>query len=195
MENVLVPSSGDSMPVILKIGEKEGGTLVSVALNYTNGQPVPEAWCYLSTPQGTRFEHGRKRGTDGVMRISNIPAGAYSVQVSSFGFSVHERMVEIKAGETVEIEDVMYEAGALRWTVVDSKGTPQPDISCIIEPVDKNSIEKVREGRTDSNGLWIQRGLYPRAYKVTSSLPDGRQASQVIQVQAHKLVQQTVVIK
>jgi len=195
VENVLVPSSGDSMPVILKIGEKEGGTLVSVALNYTNGQPVPEAWCYLSTPQGTRFEHGRKRGTDGVMRISNIPAGAYSVQVSSFGFSVHERMVEIKAGETVEIEDVMYEAGALRWTVVDSKGTPQPDISCIIEPVDKNSIEKVREGRTDSNGLWIQRGLYPGEYKATSALPDGRQASQVIQVQAHKLVQQTVVIK
>ena len=195
VENVIVPANGDSAPVILKIGEKEGGTLVSVALNLTNGQPVPEAWCYLSTPQGTRFEHGQKRGTDGVMRIPNIPAGSYLVQVSSFGFSVHERTVEIKAGETIEIEDVMYEAGALRWTVVDSKGMPLADASCILEPVDKNSIEKVREGKTDKNGLWIQRGLYPGEYKVTSSFADGSQVSQLIQVQAHQLVQQTAVLK
>jgi len=195
VENVIVPSSGDSAPVIIKIGEKENGALVSVALNAANGAPVSEAWCYLSSQAGARFEHGQNRGADGVMRIPNIPPATYLVQVSSSGFSVHERFVVIKPGETVEIQDMMYEAGSLRLTVVDSKWMPQADMSCLLEPLDASSMDKVREGKTDRNGVWIQHSLYPGEYKATSTHPDSRQVSQIIRIQARQLVQQTMVLK
>jgi len=195
VENVIVPDNADSAPVLLRLEKGKGGTLVSVALNLTNAQPVPEAWCYLTTAQGVRFDHGKDRGPDGVITIPNIPSGTYRVQVSSFGFSVHEHIVEIKEGETVELEDVMYEAGALRWTVLDGDGHPVPNAPCRIEPIEANSIEKVREGPTDSQGLWIQRGLYPGSYRVTTRLEDGRQATDTIQIDAHQLIQKNVVVK
>jgi len=194
-ENVVVPDNGDSAPVLLRLEKGKGGTLVSVALNLTNAEPVPEAWCYLTTAQGVRFDHGRERGQDGVITIPNIPAGTYQVQVSSFGFSVHEHMVEIKDDETVELEDVMYEAGALRWTVLDADGNPVANALCRIEPMDANSIEKVREGHTDKQGLWIQRGLFPGAYRLTTKLEDGRQATDSIEIQAHQLIQKNIVVK
>lgn len=195
VENVVVPENADSAPVLLKLDEGKGGTLVSVALNLTNAQPVPEAWCYLTTAEGVRFDHGKQRGQDGIITITNIPAGTYQVQVSSFGFSVHEHMVEIKDGGKVELEDVMYEAGALRWTVLDADGNPVANALCRIEPLEANSIEKAREGTTDVQGLWIQRGLYPGGYRVTTRLADGRQATDTIEIQAHQLIQKNAVVK
>jgi len=195
VENVVVPENADSSPVLFKIDAGKGGTLVSVALNLGNGQPVPEAWCYLTTAEGARFDHGRQRGQDGVITIPNIPAGTYKVQVSSWGFSVHEHNVEIKDGVTVNLEDVMYEAGDLRWTVLDAEGQPVSNAPCRIEPLDANSIEKSREGRTDVQGLWIQRGLYPGGYRVTTRLSDGRQATDTIEIQARQLIQKTAVVK
>jgi protocatechuate 3,4-dioxygenase beta subunit len=195
VENVLVPENADSAPVLLRLDAGKGGTLVSVALNLTNGQPVPEAWCYLTTSEGVRFDHGKTRGQDGVVTIPNIPAGTYQVQVSSFGFSVHEHVVEIKDGETANLEDVMYEAGALRWTILDVDGNPVPDALCRIEPLEANSIEKPREGRTDVQGLWIQRGLYPGGYRMSVSLADGRKATDTMEIQAHQLIQKTAVVK
>ena len=195
VENVIVPSSGDAAPVIIKIGEKENGVLVSVALNAANGAPVSDAWCYLSSRAGARFEHDQNRGADGILRIPDIPSATYLVQVSAPGFSVHERLVEIKPGETVEIQDMMYEAGALRLTIVDSKWMPQADMSCILEPLDASSMDKVREGKTDMNGVWIQHSLYPGEYKATASHADGRQVSQIIRIQARQLVHQTMILK
>ncbi|MBN1901029.1 carboxypeptidase regulatory-like domain-containing protein, partial [Candidatus Sumerlaeota bacterium] len=195
VENVMVPENADSAPVLLRLDAGKGGTLVSVALNLTNGQPVPEAWCYLTTAEGVRFDHGSQRGEDGVITIPNIPAGSYQVQVSSFGFSVHEHSVEIKEGETVNLEDVMYEAGALRWTILDEDGNPVSGAPCRIEPVEANSIEKPREGKTDVQGLWVQRGLYPGGYRLTTKLEDGRQAADAIEIEARQLIQKTAVVK
>jgi len=195
IENVMVPENDDSAPVLLRLEKGKGGTLVSVALNVKDAKPVPGAWCYLTTAQGVRIDHGKQRGEDGVITIPNIPSGSYLVQVSSYGFSVHEHMVEIKDGETVELEDVMYEAGVLQWTVLDAEGNPVANAPCRIEPTDAGSIEKPREGRTDAQGLWIQRGLYPGAYRVTTQLEDGRQASDIIEIQAHEYTRKSVVVE
>ena len=195
VENIVVPDDGDSAPVLLRLEKGKGGTLVSVALNLTDANPVPEAWCYLTTAEGVRFDHGKERGKDGVITIPNIPAGTYRVQVSSHGFSVHEHIVEIKDGETVELEDVMYEAGALRWTVLDEEGHPVANAPCRIEPMEENSIENPRKGFTDAQGLWIQRGLYPGAYRLKADLEDGRRATDTIEIQAHQLIQKNIVVK
>lgn len=193
-ENVKVPHNADSERVTLRLGAVQGATLVSVVLNLTNGEPVPEAWCFLTTSSGVRFDHGQKRDEEGVMRISNIPPGTYNVQVSSYGFEVKEHTVEIKAGETVELMDVLYEAGALRWALMDKNGAPLAYVDCRMVPNDPNSIEKIREGKTDVNGLWIVRGLYPGEYTVTSTLSDGRQASEVVVIKEHDLTQKEVVV-
>ena len=75
VENVQVPRNADSEPVTLRLAAVQGGTLVSVVLNLTNGEPVPEAWCRLTTSSGVRFDHGQKRDDEGVMRINNLPSG------------------------------------------------------------------------------------------------------------------------
>jgi hypothetical protein len=194
VEDVQVPRNGDSEPVTLRLGAVQGGTLVSVALNLTNGEPVPKAWCRLATSSGVRVDHGQKRDDEGVMRIKNIPPGTYNVQVSSFGFEVKEHTVEIKAGETVELMDVLYEAGRLRWALMDKSGAPLAHVDCRMVPNDPNSIEKIREGKTDVNGLWIVRGLYPGEYTVTSTLSDGRGVSEVVLIKEHDLTQKEAVL-
>ncbi len=194
VEDVQVPRNGDSEPVTLRLGAVQGGTLVSVVLNLTNGEPVPEAWCHLTTSSGVRFDHGQKRDDEGVMRINNIPPGTYNVKVSSYGFEVKEHTVEIKAGETVELMDILYEAGALRWALMDKSGAPLAHVNCRMVPNDPNSIEKIREGKTDANGLWIVRGLYPGEYTVTSTLSDGRGVSEVVLIKEHDLTQKEVVV-
>jgi len=194
VENIQVPRNADSELVTLRLGAVQGGTLVSVVLNLTNGEPVPEAWCHLATSSGVRFDHGQKRDDEGVMRINNIPPGTYNVQVSSYGFEVKEHTVEIKAGETVELMDVLYEAGALRWALMDKSGAPLANVDCRMVPNDPNSIEKIREGKTDANGLWIVRGLYPGEYTVTSTVSDGREVSEVVLIKEHDLTQKEVVV-
>jgi len=194
LENVLVPRNADSEPVLLRLGSTEGGTLVSVALNLSSGKPVPEAWCRLTNEAGVGFDHGQKRDEQGVMRIPNISPGKYHVEVSAFTFSVHEHMVEIKTGETVEIEDVLYEAGALRFTLLDKSGSPLAQIPCRIEPLDPKSMENPREGKTDASGLWIVRGLFPGEYKVTATLSNGRQVSERVLIKVRELTQKEVIV-
>jgi hypothetical protein len=171
-DNVSVPENGDSAPVNLKLLAGQTGTLVSVALNMTNSQPIPEAWCILSTPSGN-FDHGKTRDSDGVLTIPDLPVGTYTAQVSSFGFSVNEHQVEIKAGETTRLDDVLYESGALRWTITDKNGSGIKGLACKIVPDDPNSIEKPRDANTDASGLCVVRGLYPGSYTGTTQ-PEGK---------------------
>lgn len=168
--------------VTLKLEKGSGGTLVSTALNM-EGQPVREAWCKLSGPGGN-FEHGVTRDASGVMTITDIPPGTYNVEVSYWSHSISNRSVEIKTGETVRIDDVLYPAGALTWTVQDQSGSPVANASCTLTPADPNSIEKVRTGSTGSNGQCIMRGMAAGAYNASAKLPDGRTVTGTVQVAA-----------
>ncbi len=192
-QDVEVPAQGDAPAVTLKL-ERAGGTLVSI-VHDIDAAPIPEAWCYLTTSAGQRFDHGRGRDADGVMRIENIPPGIYQMQVSSFGFSISEREVEITAGETKEVVDVLYPAGALRWTLTTDQGAPMANVPCRIVPNAADSVEQPREGATDTNGLWIVRGLYAGDYTISAKATDGRQATRVISITAHQVTQFTDVMK
>ena len=106
----------------LRLGTENTGTLVSVALDMVTGLPLPESWCLLSTPAG-RMSHGQIRDRNGVVTIPSLAPGVYKVIVSSDGYTVSEHQVEIKAGETVTVQDVLEPAGTLRWTLLDRSGT------------------------------------------------------------------------
>lgn len=164
---VVVPPGGADGNIVLRIDPSKTGTLVSTALNFADGSPIPSAWCLLSTPHG-RMGHGQQRGADGVIRIEHLPEGEYKVQVSANAFSVAEQTVQIKPGETTEITDVLHETGALRWTAVDENGAGVENVSCTLAPADSASIEQPRHGTTDQSGLWAVRGLIPGSYVLTA---------------------------
>jgi hypothetical protein len=186
-QQVEVPSRGESARVTLKLSAEQTGIVVSVALNYTNGQPVPEAWCYLNAPTG-RFEHGQPRDSQGVVTIQGVPVGLYRMEVSSWGFSEGVHEIEVKSGETVRIEDVLYEAGALRWNLTDPNGVAVAGADCQLVPDDPNSIEKPRSGKTDQGGLWIARGLFPGSYTATANAPGRKTTTARVTVIAHQPV-------
>ena len=68
-------------------------------------------------------------------------------------------------------------------------------INCKLTPNDPTSIETVREGKTDRNGLWIVRGLFPGQYTATATLPDGREVTDDINIIEHDLTQKQKIVE
>ena len=192
-EKVEVPAQGKSRSITLKLEQGNAGSVVSTALNYTSGAPIPEAWCYLtSVDTGGRYDHSAKRGPDGVMTIPDIPVGRYRVEVGSWGFSTGNHDIEVKAGETVRLDDVLYDAGAVRLTVTGAGGAPVVGAQCTITPDDPASIEKPQSGTTDSTGLWVARGLFPGSYTATAKNSSGKTATAKMAIIAHEVIEVTV---
>lgn len=163
----------DNGPVQVQLQlSNEGGTLVSVALSYATGQGIPEAWCYLHGPNGP-FTHSAKRGADGTMTIENIPPGTYTTNVSYWSHSQSEKTIEIKANETVQIEDVLYPAGAIHWTLKKADGSPAGGAVVTVTPINTDPPEEQRSGSATNQGQFVQRGLAAGTYQATAQL-DGK---------------------
>jgi 5-hydroxyisourate hydrolase-like protein (transthyretin family) len=161
----------------------EGGTLVSIALSYATGQGVPEAWCYLHSENGP-FSHGAKRDASGVMVIENIPPGTYTTNVSYWSHSQSEKQVEIKANETANIEDVLYPAGAINWTLKKADGSPAAGATVTVTPVTTDPPEEPRNGVAANNGSFVQRGLAGGTYQLTAQMQGKPAITESFNVQA-----------
>ena len=192
LNNVVVPADGEPPPVTIRM-VSDGGTLVSVALDMTTGAPVKQAWCYLFSESG-RYDHGATRGADGVMTIDGIPPGDYRVEVSSYGYSVASHQVTINSGESQRLDDVLYESGAVRLTVVDSARKPVINAACHLQPQAANTVETARDATTDNSGLCILRGLLPGVYTATIKSPAGTTANADIIITAHEVTVQSVTL-
>jgi hypothetical protein len=183
LESGIQVAAGDGKVENLKVVlKKDGGTLVSVALDIETGRGIPEAWCHLSNAQG-RYPHGATRKSDGTMTIENIPEGTYNVQVSSFGYSAEDKQVEIRKGETTRMESVLYVAGALRWTLSPIQGATLDGVKLRLTPDDPNSLEEPRSGTVDGQGTWVVRGLAPGQFTGTiqrEGKPDIKQTINII---------------
>lgn len=74
------------------------------------------------------LQKGEASDTHGTFHIRNIPAGTYTLEVSSVGFKKHSQSIEVRAGQThellVELEKTMHEldqvvvTGTMRKTYV-----------------------------------------------------------------------------
>lgn len=174
--------NGETAEVELRLST-DGGTLVSVALNYATGNAVQEAWCYLTDESG-RFNHAGKRDASGVMTIENIPPGVYRTNVSYWSFSQAERQVEIKAGETARIEDVLYPAGAVHWTLRKKDGSAAEGVSVRVVPQNTDPVESEKSGVTNHEGLFVQRGLAPGTYQLTATMEGKGSVTETVTVAA-----------
>lgn len=184
--DVEVPAEGNSAPYVVKLSSK-GGTLISTALNMANGQPLRQAWCQFFPAEGGFWKHTQTRDASGVMTIPQIPPGKYKVQVSYFGFSISEHEVEIRDGETAKIDDVLYECGALTFSLQDGGGKAIADAAVRIAPMNSSSIEKERIEKTDDKGALTVRGLMPGRYRVTAEAPGHPVVSGEVGVQIRQI--------
>lgn len=154
--------------VDLRLDNGGMGTLISTVLD-EEGQPLTHAVCELDGPNGP---FGRGHDAAGVA-IVPVPAGTYHVSVGSDGYSIGEHTVEIKAGETVRIDDVLYEAGALCWRLTDRNGAPLTNVKCSLRADAPDSLEKPQNGVPDKNGEWFVSGLIPGTYTLQAIGPGG----------------------
>src|SRR5690606_8685236 len=98
--------------------------------------------------------------------------------------SQSEKQVEVKAGETVTIEDVLYPAGAIHWTLEKGDGSAAADATVTVSAISTTPEERVRTGKTNSPGLFVERGLAPGTYQVTTQLPGKAAVSDTFEVGA-----------
>ena len=176
-------SNDQNAQATLALSAGQGGTLISSALNMVNGKPVPTAWCYLFKEDGTMFDHSKQRDEMGIVMIEGIPAGTYRVQVSALGFSVSVETVTIQAGQTSRIDDVLYPSGALRWALKTGSGAPVVGASCTLSPSDASSIEEPRQGSSNTDGVFVVRGLMPGPYVATARY-NGKTISKPVMIYA-----------
>jgi 5-hydroxyisourate hydrolase-like protein (transthyretin family) len=182
-EGVNIPADGEGR-VTLTLTPGAGGTLVSTAINYESGKPVPTAWCYLFRKDGSLFEHSAQRDELGVMTIPGIEPGDYTMEVSAFGYSISRKPVTIESGQTRSETDVLYPSGALRWALKFSDGSPAAGVPCRLMPSDATSVEQPREGKSNSDGVYSERGLLPGTYTAIANAPGKAELRQQVQIYA-----------
>ncbi len=161
----------------------EGGRLESMALNYTTGQAVEAAWCYLYGESG-QYSHSAKRDASGLLVIDHVPPGKYTTNVSAWSFSQSQKQIEIKPNETVRIEDVLYPAGSLRWRLTKADGQPAAGATVTLTPVTTELPEQPKTGKTGPAGQYVERGLATGTYQVVAQLEGKAAISETFEVKA-----------
>lgn len=190
--NIQVSDNG-ATAVQLTLGT-DGGTLVSLSLNYTDGQPMPEPWCYLHSDSGP-YKHKAHRSAEGVMTITNIPPGVYTTNVSYWSYSQSEQQVEIKANETVHIEDVLYPAGAIHWTLKTASGAPASGAQVTVTPIETTPPEQPRTGVAPADGKFVMRGLAGGTYQLTAQYNGKVSPPETIAVEAGQNAMKETIVK
>jgi hypothetical protein len=168
------------------------GTLVSTALNLETGGPIQNAYLTLTGPKG-RLPQSQRRGEDGVLTLTGIPAGNYAVEVGANGYTTSQQNVEIKPGETSDITDVLSPGGGVRINVVDANGSPISNAAYQVVPQDSSSIESMRQGTTTESGSATVRGLLPGVYTLSVTTSDGKIWTKQSTVTAGSFVSETAV--
>jgi hypothetical protein len=91
--------------------------------------------------------------------------------VSALGYSVGVHQIDVKDGETIHIDDVLYSAGSLTWKIHSPSGKPLAGAQCSVTPQDPTSMEQPRQGVTSADGLFEARGLAPGSYLGSAQMP------------------------
>lgn len=172
-------------PLRIVLGDPSTGTIISCASRLVDGAPMTSAWVELFPlgEGGGHAKHSGGRDASGCMTVNFVPAGRYAVEVTGWGYSIARREIEIVAGETVQLDDVLYDAGAVRWTLRRPDGTGIANHPCTIRPADPGSISPTLDVRTNGEGVAIFRGLFPGNHVGTTVIDNQTlTASFVVQV-------------
>lgn len=112
----------------------------------TGGQPLPGVNVGIKT-----LQKGSPTDEDGIFIIKNIPAGTYSLQASAVGFKKVTKEIEIKPGQTIEV-NLKLEESLLEMDQIVVTGTMRETFvkqSPVKVSVINNS--RLQQGKTSSN--------------------------------------------
>jgi RNA polymerase sigma factor (sigma-70 family) len=183
---VSVPMRGE-VRAELKPDASAPGAVESVALDFASGDPVRDAWCTVVGPDGP-IALTQPRESNGRLHIGGLKPAKYLVSVSANGYTVSSHEIEVRAGATVQVTDVLEEAGAFTWTLHDASGIGKPGVTCHITPTDFGALEVERAGETNDDGTWVVRGLRPGTYTAEAVL-NGKTTTLRVVINAHAMAE------
>lgn len=126
------------------IAQNQTGEIKGTVLS--NGVPV------ISSNIGIReLQKGASADTEGFYYIKNIPAGTYTLEVSSVGFKKYSKRIEVQAGETLEL-NIELEESTLELDQVVVTGTMRKTY-VKDSPVKVNVVksEQLQQGKISAN--------------------------------------------
>lgn len=179
-----VPAAGNVPPVQLRLTSKTG-TLVCITLDSTDGRPIFPGTCRLIGASG-EFLYKPQVSDEGVLTISDVPEGMYEVIVGGSLLTEARSKVQIKAGETIEVRNVVTSAGSFFWVLQDRTGNPVSGAECRLTPNDPNSLETARQGMTGPAGIWVASGILPGQYTGTASVAGKPAISVQVSIRSRK---------
>jgi hypothetical protein len=165
--------------------------VVSQALSFTDGAPLPGAGMELSSEEfwPLRIPVTGKRDDSGIIRVEGLPAGRYIMKVGAKGHSAMRRKLSLRDNETTTIEDVLYEGGTIRWKLVTPLGAPVWQVVVKVKPTDPTSIEEERQATHGESGVFVAEGLMPGTYSATALQNRTTVGTAVFEVKAGQTVE------
>lgn len=185
---VAVPRAAPSAPVEIRLQRQRGATLRSVALSFETGAPIREAFLVLYDEAG-RVARSVSRNDAGVAEVRGLAPGTYRVEVSASGYTADVRTVTLREGEERTVESVLATAGALRVWVEAPDGAAIEGASLQLEPLDADSLEARREGKSELGGLWVVRGLGVGRYRLTVDFPGGPRKTSSLSIRPREVTE------
>jgi hypothetical protein len=143
-------------------------------LGTAGGEPVPDAAVLLrshASPKpgmedealasGAPADH--RTGSDGRFEIAGIPPGLLAVELEHEGWQiVRPALVEIVAGETADLGDLVLAEGArLEGRVLDPEGAPLPGATVALSTQSFFTQSSAARTRSDESGSFVLQGLAP----------------------------------
>lgn len=148
----------------------ETATLVSYAYDYVTGEGLVNARLYVtSRDTGALISSGNVRDPYGRMELEKLAPGTYDVRVSHDGYRSAKHTVELKAGETRELQDVLQRAGGFEWSLKQSDGSPAAGIPVKLTCQDPGCLQDPVNGVTDSHGNWTEGEVLPGRYRLETT--------------------------
>jgi protocatechuate 3,4-dioxygenase beta subunit len=146
-----------------------GATLRGRVLT-THGEPVEDAAIRASLVTAARQAgdiEDTRSGKDGAYELTGLATGTYKLAVTS------DRGVAPRDGYSVDLTSatvtkdlVLDDSATIRGTVVDTQGTPVPDVDVFADPHGAHAYGDHRKSQTD--GSFVIDGLRPGGYRVVA---------------------------
>lgn len=145
--------------------QKEGGTVISIALDGEKVQIIPSASFSLLNSERMDSHATVLRNPNGTLILSDISPRTYTARFSAEGYADHSQNLIVEAGKVHRVESVLSVAGSLDWCFTGFGREELTQMQLMLKPTDQTSLKPPKAGLPAGPlGRWVIRGLLPGNY-------------------------------